>query len=83
MLFTEITGNLNSGRGHSSIFVMNEAGDILYHPLVPGNFQSPVSVTSIESRDVLESLKRLAIVLRLTSRFSTIASGVLPIKIPQ
>ena len=50
---------------------MNEEGDILYHPLVPGNFQSPVSVASIESQDVLDSLMRLAIILKLTSGFIT------------
>jgi hypothetical protein len=55
VLFPDID-SLKSGRGHSHFFVMNSEGHILYHPLVPGNFQSDVLVASIESEDVLDQL---------------------------
>ena len=60
LLFPNVDESLKSGQGHSHFFIINERGEILYHPLVPGNFQSAVSVASIESQEVLDMLERFA-----------------------
>jgi hypothetical protein len=59
MLFSPIQGQLGSGRGNSHFFAVNSGGDVLYHPLVPGDFQSTVSVGSLESQDLLNKLLTL------------------------
>ena len=54
MLFPLMDDHFLGGRGNSHFFIMNEGGYILHHPLVPGDFQSPVSVATIESPDILD-----------------------------
>ena len=71
MLFHGVN-SLKSGRGHSHFFIMNTKGHILYHPLLPSNFQSDVSVASIESEDVLTQLQ-----MRLAELFVVIHSVVI------
>ena len=58
-LFPSVDSSLKSGRGQSHFFVMNDVGHVLYHPLLPGNFQSVVSIASIEAPEVLTALLNL------------------------
>ena len=56
MLFPLVDDSLKSGDGNSYLFVTNEQGYVLYHPLLPGDFQSGVSVADLESPAVLSKM---------------------------
>ena len=56
MLFPLINQHPINKLENSNFFIIDGYGQLLYHPLVPSDFQSYVSVATLESQAVLDKL---------------------------